>query len=309
MSGAAPKQTAPSTYTMREVVRATGLSEHTLRAWERRHGAVEPHRTDGGTRLYSPADRERLGLLKRLGDEGARIGAVAALSLDELYQRVAERRGATPEPRRATPRARARAAGLRFDAAETQAQLAGLLADRGPTAFAREVALPMLAKLGDLWHRGDIGPAPEHLVTSIVRSLIGSGVRTRERGPSTPTFLFATLQGEEHELGLLAAALIANEAGARVVYLGPDLPSSEIAHAASEAGAQVVVLAMTAQPEIVSGPLVGELGAELPPRTQLWLGGVGAAAPDGVEARILKSFDDFERHLRIAVHPGPTPVP
>ncbi|NJL24882.1 MAG: MerR family DNA-binding transcriptional regulator [Calothrix sp. SM1_5_4] len=35
------------------VARITGLSEFTLRAWERRYRALEPRRTPSGRRLYS----------------------------------------------------------------------------------------------------------------------------------------------------------------------------------------------------------------------------------------------------------------
>ena len=38
----------------------TGLTPETLRAWERRHGAVVPHRDDAGRRLYDAAMVERL---------------------------------------------------------------------------------------------------------------------------------------------------------------------------------------------------------------------------------------------------------
>ena len=40
--------------------------------------------------------------------------------------------------------------------------------------------------------------------------------------------MLATPAGERHELGLLTAALCAQDQGARVFYLGSDLPTSEI---------------------------------------------------------------------------------
>ena len=46
--------------------RLSGVSVHTLRKWEQRYGAVVPRRTEGGERVYSRIDVERLGLLKRL---------------------------------------------------------------------------------------------------------------------------------------------------------------------------------------------------------------------------------------------------
>ncbi len=40
--------------------------------------------------------------------------------------------------------------------------------------------------------------------------------------------VFSTLPRERHERGTLMAAVCAQNAGARVLYLGPDLPISEI---------------------------------------------------------------------------------
>lgn len=61
-----------------------GVSTHTLRKWEDRHGAVAPARTAGGDRRYSHEDIERLAMLKRLIDAGHAIGSVATLTDTEL---------------------------------------------------------------------------------------------------------------------------------------------------------------------------------------------------------------------------------
>jgi DNA-binding transcriptional MerR regulator len=70
------------------VAQLTGLDEHTIRAWERRHQAVSPARSAGGTRLYDDADVARLRLLRALTECGDPIGRVAGLSDDELQARL-----------------------------------------------------------------------------------------------------------------------------------------------------------------------------------------------------------------------------
>ena len=71
-------------YPVRLVAVRTGLTPHVLRAWERRYGVVSPVRTDGGQRLYSDLDIERLRLLRRLTDRGHAIGRIASLPIAEL---------------------------------------------------------------------------------------------------------------------------------------------------------------------------------------------------------------------------------
>lgn len=80
-------QTNGSTYGIGAVARLTGVSVHNLRVWERRHNAVKVIRSDGGRRLYTAEDVNRLTLLKRLVDRGETIGRIAHLTLPQLQAR------------------------------------------------------------------------------------------------------------------------------------------------------------------------------------------------------------------------------
>jgi len=92
---------AGQTYRIGAVARLTGIPPDTLRVWERRYAVVTPIRSEAGTRLYRAEDVSRLTLIKRLVDNGDAISHVAALSLDQLQDRVQGLSTATPmrEPR------------------------------------------------------------------------------------------------------------------------------------------------------------------------------------------------------------------
>ena len=55
-------------YGIGAVARLTGLSDHTIRVWERRYGAVVAARSASGRRVYVAEDVEKLRLLKLLGE-------------------------------------------------------------------------------------------------------------------------------------------------------------------------------------------------------------------------------------------------
>ncbi|MDJ0813776.1 MAG: MerR family transcriptional regulator [Woeseiaceae bacterium] len=74
-------------YGIGAVARMTGLSDHVIRVWERRYGAIVARRAPNGRRMYSAADVEKLRLLKTLTDNGVSIGQVAAESVDALRER------------------------------------------------------------------------------------------------------------------------------------------------------------------------------------------------------------------------------
>ena len=74
-----------------------------LRVYERR-GLLEPHRTSGGTRLYSQADIETLHRIRELLADGLNLAGIArVLELEDEVRRLrhqnARLRGGRPGPR------------------------------------------------------------------------------------------------------------------------------------------------------------------------------------------------------------------
>src|SRR5687767_3141050 len=86
MSSSEPK------YAIRIAARRSGLTAATVRAWERRYGAVRPARSGTERRLYSDADIERLLRLRELTDRGHAIGRIAQLTTDALGELLAAER-------------------------------------------------------------------------------------------------------------------------------------------------------------------------------------------------------------------------
>jgi DNA-binding transcriptional MerR regulator len=79
---------AERSYQIGTVSTLTGIDAHTIRAWERRHGAIKPSRTSTGRRRYDDATIERLQLLKALVDCQEPIGTIADLPDADLRARL-----------------------------------------------------------------------------------------------------------------------------------------------------------------------------------------------------------------------------
>jgi MerR family transcriptional regulator/heat shock protein HspR len=70
---------------------AAGLHPQTLRAYERR-GLLRPERTDGGKRLFTDAEVQRAGRIRRLTDDGVTVPmARRVLRLEDSLQRAIDR--------------------------------------------------------------------------------------------------------------------------------------------------------------------------------------------------------------------------
>jgi len=307
------KQLAPpARYPIRAVSKLTGIGIDTLRAWERRHGAVTPVRDDRG-RMYTDADVARLRLLHGAVVRGHSIGRLAALSDEQLRALVAAVEPsvalATDPTRRTSLDTAALIAALRaYDAVGIDQELSRLAAILRPLDLLQDVLMPVLAQVGDDWHRRRASVAHEHLMSSAVRSILGSFLRVYARPDVPARLLFATPAGERHELGTLGAAMLAASSGLGLAYLGPDLPARDIIDSVRPAGAQVLVLGLTAVPngkakERERRAQERELRTivrDLPRDIELWVGGRGAErsaaiiAPRGL---VLPDYHTYQQEL------------
>jgi len=285
------------TYPLRTAARLTGLSPELLRAWERRYGVVEPQRTAGGTRRYTAADIDRLRLVKAAVDAGQRIGKVARMDAAEL-ERSAGTASPSDEPADRMDEIFAVLAG--YDAAAVQRILGRHLSALGPSAFAREVAAPLVAEVGDRWADGRTGIAQEHLVSGALRSLLGAALQPTASSQIGPRIVFATPSGERHELGLLMAALTALGAGANPIYLGCDVPVDDLIGAVAESDAAGLALSIVTAPPATVARAIAALRGGLPQDALLWVGGSGAAElalPAGVEH--IERLEDLEQRVML----------
>jgi methanogenic corrinoid protein MtbC1 len=287
------------------VARLTGLSIHQIRVWERRYHVVEPLRSEGGDRLYSEQDVARLSLLKRLNDLGHSIGSTAKLPYEQLERMLALHEGDAPRAYRPPPIAQTTTASdLATPFLEAVATLDVLRAERvlaraaggtDPARFTAQVLLPLLEEIGRRWAEGELTVAHEHAASAVMRTQLGGLMRTFVPDEGAPVAVCATPAGELHEFGALSAALYVASHGWRVVYLGPNLPASEIAQAARVAGARLVLLSVVCLSEHTRSEL-GSLSEELPRDVTLMVGGAAAQTLNGLPARVRRahSLADLE---------------
>jgi DNA-binding transcriptional MerR regulator/methylmalonyl-CoA mutase cobalamin-binding subunit len=228
----------------------SGIPQDVLRAWERRYGAVVPHRSATRRRLYSDDDIRRFRLLKQLVDCGRRISDVATLPVDALERLVSEDRDAVVAT---APRVPAGArellqAGLeavdRLDASRLRRILADASVAMSPASLRDDLICPLLHETGRRWRTGELRISQEHLATAVVRSFVGAWRTDTVAGAGSPCILIGTPSGQRHEIGALLAAVAAEEVGWRAIYVGPDLPAEEIAAAAQAATAGAVGLSL-----------------------------------------------------------------
>ena len=250
------------------VARSTGLSTHVVRVWERRHGAVNPTRTDTNRRLYSDSDIDRLKLLHALSEAGHSIGAIAQCSDDDLREML-RNLSAPSRPAMRPSLSKADAGSLsafmrscqEAVVAQDESTLTQCLSEAqvglSQPVLLEDLIAPLMNWVGDEWHEGRLRVAQEHLATTTVKSFLFRLKQSQHAAADARVVALATPSGESHEIGALLAAVAAAFEGWRPLYYGANLPASELAHAATQAGASAVALSIALPGE--RGQLVREI--------------------------------------------------
>ncbi len=244
-------ETLSPTYTIGTLSSLTGLSQHTIRAWERRYSALSPNRSETNRRLYVEEDVTRLKLIKKVVESGHSIGQVAQLPVDQLLGLGG---GEQPIPTFAAHEfpvvdasralSEALSAVHRLDPERLEATLARAHASMGILGLLREVVIPLLGEVGAGWVDGTVSIAQEHTATAVLRGYLDVVRKSLQSSPTAPRLMVTTPQNQFHEIGAQMVAIMGAAQGWAVTYLGPNMPALEIAAAARQRSARAVGLSL-----------------------------------------------------------------
>ena len=257
-------------YSMAAVVQMTGITDHSLRAWERRYAAITPDRTPGGTRKYREFHVVRLRLLSQLVQNGHKIGDLAALP-DTQLRRLLGTADCTP----AYSHEQILAAFANYNTHVARSRLTYQCHLLGPSQFAETVALPVLKETGDRWSNGTLSIAVEHLTTVTIRSIFELALRSYASREKLRPILVTTPAGELHEIGAMAATIFLCEQGYNAIYLGPNMPAESTAAAAIATHAWAVILGVICLSDADVLRYIHTLKSQLPAQVHLLCGGPG----------------------------------
>jgi methanogenic corrinoid protein MtbC1 len=238
-------------YTIRTVATMTGLSQHTIRAWERRHHTVGPDRTETNRRLYDESDVSRLLLLKQAVESGHSIGQAAPLTNEELRALFAKTQGATSidissgEVKSAEFFINACVLSIeRLDVEGLRESLLRAATTHGAQDYIEGIVVPLISIVEQRWIDKSISIAQEHMFSAVLRTNLEGLRNAIPVSPTAPRLLVTTPSGQLHELGALIISVIACLESWQVTYLGPNLPADEIGRAALQSSSRAVALSL-----------------------------------------------------------------
>jgi methanogenic corrinoid protein MtbC1 len=309
-------------YRIKTVSNKTGIRPVTLRAWERRHDILEPHRADNQYRLYSDRDIAVLRWIKSRVDRGMPISsAVAEL---KSMQRIGSWPDALP-PAPLTHTKKEHLVPPEYYATHLFDALIAHDEDRASDLFdevvknfdlnslLHDIVCPTLRQIGEAWYQGRIRISTEHYASNIIQAKLLTLMDTFPTNRSAPLILVGSGPDERHEIGSLMLGLLLRSSGFRVEYLGADLPLQDLAEYASYEHPRMIILSATALETAQKLKPMQSLLKRLRPKVYFGYGGsafvdypelqaeipgiyLGKSFPEAIES-VLKLFEIKSREL------------
>jgi MerR family transcriptional regulator, light-induced transcriptional regulator len=220
-----------SNYSIRDLEQLSGIKAHTLRIWEQRYNIIEPRRTDTNIRYYNDQDLKLVLNIALLKDHGYKISEISNLGLDDMNKEViaiSDRKLNYPDQIHALT-----VSMIDIDEDRFEKIISTNFLQFGFENTMIHIIYPFLSRIGTLWITGSIGPAQEHFIINLIRQKIIVAIDgvVPKYNAQTKKYLLILPEGEYHEIGLLFANYIIRSRNHRVIYLGQNLPFSELSFA------------------------------------------------------------------------------
>jgi DNA-binding transcriptional MerR regulator len=236
-----------SQFPIRTISEQTGVPTTTLRAWERRYGLLKPSRTAKGHRLYTQQDIELVKSVVSLLKQDHTISEAIRMINDPQSASGFGNAGADRIENTHWDHFRARmlTAIEHFNEPALDRNYNEALSLYPIDMVTEQLILPVLDTLGERWQSREAGIAEEHFFSAYLRNKLGARLHHESSRSRGKRILVSCIPGEHHELGVLLFCISAIGNGYQVLYLGTNLPISQISPVALRTPFDAVLLSGT----------------------------------------------------------------
>jgi len=231
-------------FTIKDVENLSGIKAHTIRIWEQRYDFLKPQRTDTNIRYYSCEDLKTILNISLLNKYGYKISHINKMMPAEIREKILLLNNSEAQLERTINDLIKSMIDIDMDRFEEI--IDGYIARKGIERTIVQILFPFLERIGILWQTGRIIPGQEHLVTNIIRQKLVMGIEnTRSLVQLDKSFLLYLPEGEHHELGLLFMHYLLKSRGAKVIYMGCNLPLDDMEYIARLKQPDVIYIHLT----------------------------------------------------------------
>lgn len=214
-------------FTIKDLENLSGIKAHTIRIWEQRYTFLRPQRTDTNIRYYNNEELKTILNVALLNKYGFKISHIDRMDPEEIKEKVLSLTQTQAQQERIINDMIQNMIDL--DMEKFEQTLDSYIMARGIEKAITQIIFAFLEKIGILWITNHINPAQEHLVTNIIRQKLIVGIEGCNTHLQIDRSVILFLpEGEHHELGLLFIYYLLKSRGAKVWYLGANVPLKDL---------------------------------------------------------------------------------
>jgi DNA-binding transcriptional MerR regulator len=214
-------------FTIKDIENLSGVKAHTIRIWEQRYNFLKPQRTGTNIRYYTNEELKTILNIALLNKYGFKISHINKMSWSEINQKLVSLSHHYAQQERIVNQLISNMVDLELEVFEEILDVE--IRSKGIEKTINDILFPFLEKIGILWLTNNINVAQEHLVTNIIRQklLVGIDSAISQIRSEKVSLLFLP-EGHFHELGLLYVYFLLKNRGVKVLYLGADVPLTDL---------------------------------------------------------------------------------
>jgi methanogenic corrinoid protein MtbC1 len=215
-------------FTIRDLENLSGIKAHTIRIWELRYSFLKPKRSNTNIRYYDSEELKKLLNVALLNRYGYKISHISKMDQHTVSDKILSLTSTEAQQERIINELLHGMIDL--DTEEFESILDKYIRENGIDNTINNLIFPFMQRIGILWLTDHVRIAQEHLVSNVIRQKLIMGIENTRAAhkQAERTILLFLPEGEHHELGILYVYYLLRTSGVKVIYLGADVPVSEL---------------------------------------------------------------------------------
>jgi MerR family transcriptional regulator, light-induced transcriptional regulator len=275
-------------FTIKDLENLSGIKAHTIRIWEQRYSFLKPQRTETNIRYYTNVELRTILNIALLNKYGYKISHIDRMTEDDIQEKILSLSNVQAQQERIINDLISNM--VELDMEKFELILDNYILARGIEKTITQIIFPFMERIGILWLTNHINPAQEHLATNIVRQKLIVGIESSVSHVHVDkTVLLFLPEAEHHEIGLLFIYYLLKSRGIKTIYLGSNVPLSDVEYVIKMKNPDFVYTHLTAvgshfnfekflnnlelrtgnTPIIISGQLAQQYKKKLPARVSM----------------------------------------
>jgi methanogenic corrinoid protein MtbC1 len=153
----------------------------------------------------------------------------------------------------------------------------------GLVKFYERLLTPVMYKVGELWSKGTLDVATEHVCSNAAHSLVKiiNEKVSRQKQPSTEVkkIFLCTPEGEMHSLGCMVIESVLMSKGYSVLNIAPSAPSTSVISFAKKLEPDLIIISITLTENLhAANRLINDLLSTKADHAPILLGGAGISS-------------------------------